>query len=371
LEDAVLDFLTSWLVQGKPEMAAAYLSPRSYSCLEEYGPQSGTEISGAAAPYLAARDMAAISKALGKPAKLQNAVAASELNDPRLKVVKQQYGNLFTVYAVPNGVAPEFECDDQRALKDFEAARLTGVKKKYSRYYASVVLLKQPQQAGQVVTILWMKEGNYWKVIAWDAEPEDAKPQSIPDTRRNVITEFPEQQVPGDAALLQASDDFLRDWLLKKNYVAAANYFSPRSYSCINAALPPDQPKPSGDAQYLNHVQTAMQAVSQDLGETQHLSDVIEASDPEHPGLKQIKHPKDQAYTMVAVPDTLAPAMMCEKESNQHPYQPNESQAPKYGDYYDMLFELRTPGEHPASLSFLWGKDNGTWKIISYEMMSP
>ncbi len=34
-----------------------------------------------------------------------------------------------------------------------------------------------------------------------------------------------------------------------------------------------------------------------------------------------------------------------------------------------MLFELKTPGAHPASLSVLWGKD-GQWKIISYEMMS-
>lgn len=371
LEDATLDFLTSWLVKGKPELSAAYLSTRAYSCLEEYGPQSGNEVSGAAAPYLAARDMAAISKALGKPPKLQDAVAASQLNDPRLKMVKQQYGNLFTIYAVPNGVAPEFECDEQRAIKDLEAARLTGVKKKYSGYYASVVLLKQPHQSGQIVTLLWTKEGAYWKVVAWDAEPENAKAPRVPDTRRNVITEFPEQQIKGDAALLKASEDFLRAWLLNRNYVAAANYFSAQSYSCINSALAPDQPKPSTDAQYLNHMQTAMQAVAQDVGASQSLSEVIEASDPEHPGLKQVQHGKDQAYTLVAVPDTLAPAMMCEKESAQHPYQPNESPTPKYGDYYDLLFEVKTPGEHPASLSFLWGKDNGQWKIISYEMMSP
>jgi hypothetical protein len=371
LEDATLDFLTSWLVQGKPEMSAAYLSARSYSCLEEYGPQSGNEVSGAAAPYLAARDMAAISKAMGKAAKLQDAVSASQLNDPRLKVVKQQYGNLFTIYAVPDGVAPEFECDEQRALKDFEAARLTGIKKKYNGYYASVVLLKQPHETGQVITLLWTKEGAYWKVVAWDAEPEDAKPQSVPDTRRDVITDFPEQQIAGDAALLQASEDFLRDWLLKRNYVAATNYFAPRSYSCIVAAVPPDQPKPSNDAQYLNQMQTAMQTVAQDVGNSQHLSDVIEAAEPEHPGLKLVKHHKDEAYALVAVPDNLAPAMMCEKESTQHPYRDQDSQPAKYGDYYDMLFELRTPGEHPASLSFLWGKDNGQWKIISYEMMSP
>ncbi len=370
-EDAVLDFLTSWLVQGKPELSAAYLSPRSYSCLEEYGPQSGNEVSGAAAPYLAARDMAAISKAVGKPAKLQDAIAPYQLNDSRLKPVKQQYGNLFTMYAVPNGVAPEFECDEQRALKDFEDARLTGIKKKYNSYYASVLRLQQPHETGQIITLLWTKEGNYWKVVAWDAEPEDAQPQKIPDTRRDVITEFPETHAKGDAALLQASEDFLRDWLLKRNYVAATSYFSPRSYSCIDATVPADQPKPTTTAQYLNYMQATMQTVSQDVGNSQHLADVVEAADPEHPGLKLVKHKSEQAYTLVAVPDTLVPAMMCEKESNQHPYQAQDSATPKYGDYYDMLFQVRTPGDNPASLSFLWGKDNGQWKIISYEMMSP
>ena len=85
-------------------------------------------------------------KAIGKPAKLQDAIAPYQLKDSRLKPVKQQYGNLFTMYAVPNGVAPEFECDEQRALKDFEDARLTGIKKKYNGYYAAVLRLQQPRQ---------------------------------------------------------------------------------------------------------------------------------------------------------------------------------------------------------------------------------
>ena len=371
LEDAVQDFLSSWLMQHKPELSAAYLSARSYSCLEEYGPQSGKEISTVAAPYLAARDLAAISKALGTPAKLQDAVVATKVDDTRLKAVKQQYGNLFTVYAVPDGVAPEFECDDQRALKDFEDARVTGMKKKYNRYYASVFRLEQPPEVGQVITLLWTKEGSYWKIVSWDAEPEDAKPQSAPDVRGTQTAEAPEGHTKADAALLQASHDFLREWLIKRDYVSAINYFSPKSYSCIDATVPSDQPKPSTAAQYLNYTQTALQTVAQDLESVQHLPDVIEPASTDHPGLKLVSHKGDTAYTVVAVPDTLAPAMMCQTESQEHPYQPEESSDFKYGDYYGVLFTVRTPGEHPAALSFLWAKDNGQWKIVAYQMVSP
>lgn len=371
LDDAVLDFLTSWLMEHKPEMSAAYLSTRSYSCLEEYGPQSGKEISAAAAPYLAARDLAAISKALGTPPNLQDAVMASKVRDSRLKMVKQQYGNLFTVYAVPDGVAPEFECDDQRALKDLEDARVTGMKKKYNRYYASVFRLVQPHETGQIITLLWTKEGAYWKLVSWDAEPEDAKPEPSPDTRNSQTAEAPEEHTKADPAMLQASHDFLREWLIKRNYVAATNYFSPKSYSCIGATIPSDQPKPTTTPQYLNYMQTAMQTVAQDLERVQHLPDVIEAADADHPGLKLVSHKGDNAYAVVAVPDNLAPAMMCQQESVEHPYQPEESPEFKYGTYYGVLFAVRTPGEHPATLSFLWAKDNGQWKIVAYQMVSP
>jgi hypothetical protein len=118
-------------------------------------------------------------------------------------------------------------------------------------------------------------------------------------------------------------------------------------------------------------MQTAMQTVAQDLERVQHLPDVIEAADADHPGLKLVSHKGDNAYAVVAVPDNLAPAMMCQQESEEHPYQPEESPEFKYGTYYGVLFAVRTPGEHPAALSFLWAKDNGQWKIVAYQMVSP
>ncbi len=374
LEDAILDFLNSWLVEQKPELAAAYLSSRSYACLEEYGPQAGTDISTAAAPYVAAKDMAATNRLLGKPANLQAVVSPSVVDDSRLKLVKQQYGNVFSVYAVPDGVAPEFECDDQQALKDFESARISGKKKKYSQSYASVLRLKPLQGPSQVLTVLWTKEGTFWKVVSWDVEPEDVKPQEVPDVRRPaVVPAAAEEDTKGDATFLQASNAFLRSWLVTKDYGVATSYFSPQSYACVDLLLQSGQPQPATPEQYSAHIRDAMATIVQDVGPSTHLSDVVEPVDPEHAGLKMVTHSSEDAYTVVAVPDSLAPIFMCEKESRQHPYQSSaeESQAPVYGNYYSLLFAVRTPGEHTASLSFLWSKDNGQWKIISYQMMSP
>ena len=86
-----------------------------------------------------------------------------------------------------------------------------------------------------------------------------------------------------------------------------------------------------------------------------------------------VNHAGEDAYTVVAVPDYLTGSFLCEKESTSHPYEPPTGSAKQvtYGNYYATLFALRTPGEHPAALSLLWNKENGQWKIIAYQLMTP
>jgi hypothetical protein len=371
LEDAVQDFLNSWLVEQKPELAAAYLSARSYACLEEYGPQAGTEVNVAAAPYVAAKDMAATNRALGKPAGLQEVVKPARVDDRRLTMVKQQYGNIFGIYQVPDGVAPEFECDDQRALRDYELARETGKARKTGRYYAAILRLKPASEAGQIITILWTKEGSYWKVVSWDVEPEDVKPGEIPDTRPTATLATAEEHMKGDATFLAATNEFLRAWLVAKNYKAAISYFSPRSYACVDLYLQPGQQQPKTPAQYSGYLRDGLTTIDKDVGDARQLPDVVEPVDPDHPGLKLVSHSGEDAYTVVGIPDYMAEMLMCGKESRQHPYQPAESQTASYGTYYGTLFAVRTPGEHAASLALLWSKEGGQWKIVSYEMITP
>src|SRR4029079_9574343 len=51
VETDTSDYLTAWLVEQKPNLSAAYLSSLSYSCLEEYGPDSGKVVSAGVAPF--------------------------------------------------------------------------------------------------------------------------------------------------------------------------------------------------------------------------------------------------------------------------------------------------------------------------------
>jgi hypothetical protein len=175
----------------------------------------------------------------------------------------------------------------------------------------------------------------------------------------------------GDAAFLAATNEFLRAWLVAKNYKVAISYFSPRSDACVDLYLQPGQQQPKTPEQYSGYLRDALTTIDKDVGDARRLPDVVEPVDPDHPGLKLVSHSGEDAYTVVGVPDSMAEMLMCGKESRQHPYQPSESQAASYGTYYGTLFAVRTPGEHAASLAFLWSKEGGQWKIVSYEMITP
>jgi hypothetical protein len=104
-------------VEQKPNLSAAYLSPLSYSCLEEYGPNSGKIVSAGVAPYLATNQMTAVNKVIGRVNTLQDALEPISLRDQNLKPLKHPYRTAFSLYQVSNGMAAEFLCDPERALK--------------------------------------------------------------------------------------------------------------------------------------------------------------------------------------------------------------------------------------------------------------
>jgi hypothetical protein len=376
LEDAVQDFLQAWLVEKKPEFSASYFSPRSFPCLQEYGPRAGNEINAGVAPYVAAHRLAVTSRALGGVTSLQAAVQPASLDERDIKLIKQPYPSTFSLYQVPNGVAADFECDPAKAFDDFDSSRISGTAAKYGQYFAAVFRLKTPGSKNDAITLLWTKEGKYWKVVAWEIEPGDAKPGAIPDTRqrRRLATATPAKaRVSADPALVAASHDFLHAWLVDDNFNRAATYISPRCNDCVNAYLAGGEKPPATTEEYSAYIRKAMSTVDKNLGKVQNLQDALEPARAEHEDLQVVEHAGEHAYTLVAVPDYLAGSFLCDKRSSKNPYAPADASAqPKdYGNYYAVLFTLRAPGDHPAALTLLWGKENQKWKIIAYEVVTP
>jgi hypothetical protein len=373
LEDAEQDFLQAWLVEGKPEVAAAYFSPRSFACLAEYAPQSGRVVNAGNAPYVAAKDLASTSKSIGKVSSVPQAVQPESLTGRDIKAMKQPYMTTFSLFQVSNGAAADFECDPEQAFDEYDKARTSGKENKQGTYFASVFRLKSAAGKSDAVTLLWTKEGKYWKVVSWELEPSEAKPGATPDVRRAAaVAKRPvKEKYAADPAVVQATHDFLRTWLVNDDYQRASSYVAQSCDACVDLYLAEGEKRPATAEEYSAAIRKAMNAVAQRLGKVEHLHDALEPVRPAHEDLRIVEHAGEGAYTLVAVPDELESSFLCQKRSAKDPYVGEEGDAKHYGKYYATLFMFRTPGEHPAALTLLWGKDGGQWKILAYEVVTP
>lgn len=219
--------------------------------------------------------------------------------------------------------------------------------------------------------MLWAKEGNYWKVISWDIEPEDAKPDAIPETRqRSAASHAPESLTKGDQDLLRSSDQFLHSWLVADDFATSARFFSPHSEECASVFLSAGEQEPQTPEQYAAFLRASLTTIGKDVGKVHNLRDAIEAVEPEHDDLKIVAHSRADAYTVVALPDYLATLFTCKKKAARlEQAAMADSQPENCGKYFATLFALRTPGDNPASLAFVWSKEDGQWMIISYSLM--
>jgi hypothetical protein len=309
---------------------------------------------------------------MGKPAHLQTAVVASPVTDPAFQPIKQRFNKTFALYQISNALAAQYECDPERAFKDYDSARVTKKKSKSGRYFASVFQLKPPHGEDDTITMLWTREGKLWKIVAWDLERGDSKRAAVPDTRP-APKPIVEERITGDAGFLQASHKFLSDWLVKDNFDAAATYFSQQAYGCIGSYLPMNTPAPKTAEESAAYIKQSLTEIAKDLGPVRHLHDATEPLEPDHDDLKLVAHADQDAYTAVAVPPSLLPSFTCEKQMSPPSEDPAAAEsAPKeYGKYYATLFALKTPGDNPAALSILWSKVDGNWKIVSYAVVTP
>jgi hypothetical protein len=323
------------------------------------------------APYVAAHELTKVSKAIGPVSSTQAAVQPETLNGRDFKAMKQGYAMTFALYAISNAVAAEYECDPNRAYEMQAKARTAKDEKNKGSYYASALRLKSVKGKSDAVTLVWTKEGKYWKVVSWEVEPPEGKPGTTRDTRRAAVAAARPPKMKGDPGVVQATHDFLHTWLVNDDYQKASAYLSQSCDACVSLYLGEGEKAPTNEAEYSAYIRETLNKVAKKVGKVQHLREAMEPVAPGHEDLREVEHAGEHAYTLVAVPDELEASFLCKKRSSKEPYAPDESADKHYGKYYATMLTFKTPGEHPAALTLSWGKENEQWKIISYEVVTP
>lgn len=369
LDATVNDFLTSWIIEQKPNLTVAYFSPRSFPCLEEMASRRGQPLEpGMMKAQLMVR-LAAFNNKVGKPAKVEEVLENVKPWNPRLKPVKNRYESQFLLFAVPNDIAAAVDCAGENAVEPASAKKESS--KKYGGYFGSAFRLKAGDSKGSAVYFLWNKEGNYWKIvglkIADEADPKMVATAATP--ARPQVTAMP--RATGDPKLIQAVQQFLAAWFIKQEYETALSFLSPKSYLCLDFSGDPAK-KGLAPEQARKAILDGLEKAEQAIGKKANLDDAIKAVPAQHELIKTVTHKYENAFSLISLPDGMAEDNMC-SSPDRGKGKGTELDDPRnkiYGHYYVSSFELKVSGGEPAALHCLWGLDDGSWKILAWKVVN-
>jgi hypothetical protein len=357
------DFLKAWLVEGNFVAAMGYVSDRAYACMAQDADDPTTFDRGMA-PFRLMNNLAAAKEALGPQTSLDNVIAGVRLTNPALKVVTQPHHSQFVLYSVPDDIAAGLDCQNQLSLgRPDRAARV------YGTYFGAVFYAAGRggplAGKGTSVALLWAREGGYWKIVSWKAEPED---DDAPAPSRAGAARAPAPTATAEPGLIGAAKGFLESWLVRRDYDAAFRYLSPAAYDCYNGSRNPELPAATTSAEAAKAIREAFDRVGRAVGKPRTLDAVIAAVEPVHPAVRVINHPDARAFTLASLPNALAATEGCGVRVVGAALAATPQE---YGQAFGVALRFRTKGGEAPVLRLLWLKDGDVWRIAAFDVLMP
>jgi hypothetical protein len=366
-EDAIADFLQAWIVERNPGVAAGYISQRAFACIEV---EKGTPIDRGVVRYQMVSAMKAVNDRLGRIGTLGDAVRGVSLTGPRGKEMPQAHRDAFVMYDVREDLAEALDCENKLHPDQADAKKAQSTD--FGKYVGAVFQVKTARISGDSVATVWAKENGVWKLVAYDVEPE-FKPGVLPaaPAPAAAAAEPVLPVVDGNPDMIRAAAEFFNAWFMRKDAAAAFRHLSPASYSCYNVFRPEDAPAAPTRAQGGTHIVERMSALAEWIGPATRLQEVVSGVEPHHPDLKIVKHDAAEAFTVVAIPDSMAMAAECHRlKPGAAPHFEREGEK-TFGNFYAAAVRLKRAGPDGAVLWTVWGRVGPVWKITSYLVVTP
>lgn len=352
------DFLQSWVVEKQPNKSVAYFSRQSYPCLEVTAQKSTHSAPPGMIRLRTLMLMQNFSDSVGAANSVADVFEPAGKWSQALKEAKNAYASEFLLVTVPPDMEP-----DERCAPTLSEDLGDRSKKKY---FATVFRGKQGDSRNKAMTLLWAREGGYWKITA--IRLEDGSDAGIVPKQSAAHTELSEEEprsIAGDPTAEKDMLEFYQTWIVKRDVIRASTFASQRSYECL--------PSPSQDQQKLtpiSRIQSGLQRPLERLPSGANLSDMMTSLQPSNDLLPRVQHENSKAFAIMAVPAQMASTFLCQhRQLNGAPdLKPADA---KYGAYYMSASELNYGEEESPALLLLWTKEGAGWKVIAWAVELP
>lgn len=362
--DAMMnDFMKAWLIEGDTLAAMSYISERAYACMAQ-DLEDPTTFDRGMAPFRLMRRLKVTHDALGSQKSLEGLSIGVRLAFSALKVVQQPHHAQFVIYSVPDDIAARFDCESHLTI---------GVPKPagrvYGHYYGAAFYVNATNGGkDHSMALLWAKDGGYWKIVSWQAEPI-GEPGAEPDAAPASTPAPTVASMKADPTFVTATRGFLEDWLIKKDYDTAFAYLSPKSYSCYDLTRSPDAPASTSPDDAGRKIRAALERSGGTVGKAASLSALIAPVRPFHQAIREMDHTYAGAFTLTSVPNVLIDAADCAARARGQRFEGELTG--EYGKAFGLSFRFQTGSGDAPVLRMIWVKEDGAWRITAYDVEQP
>ena len=353
------DFLQSWLVKKEPNKSVAYFSRRSYPCLEAMPQNTRQSVSQGMVRLRTLMAMQKFSDNIGTVNSVGDVFEPADKWSQALKPAKNAYASEFRLVSLPADMAADEECI---AISDADLS-----KQSKEKYFATAFRGKTGDGRNKVMSLLWVQEGDYWKIIAIrieDSSDRDVVPKNAAAQAEPSVEE--PRSIAGDPAAVRDITQFYQTWVVKRDVTEASRFASPRSYQCL--------PAPSEEQKKLTPVARIQSGLEQPLARISsgtNLSETMSSVQPVNDLLRPVQQENSNAFAMMAVPDQKANSFLCQQ---RHLPEASPELSPadaKYGTYYLTASRLNYGEEQSPALLLLWAKEQAGWKVLAWAVELP
>jgi hypothetical protein len=309
------------------------------------------------APYQLLMDLKAAHDALGTHNSLDGLTTGVRLATPALKVVSQSHHHQFVIYDVPDDIAAAFDCESP-----FVPSTEKRPKRSYGNFFGSTFFVNGRQDTR--VALLWAKDNGYWKIASWKiGVDDDAAPAPVVASDVKIV------HVKADQSLVGAASSFLEAWLIRKDYDAAFRFLSAKSYACYDLTRASSEPASSSLDDAARRIRAGLERIGQSVGAPRNLAEILAAAEPVHPAIHVMDHAHSQTFALTGLPTALGDAIEC--DARAHDVTPPDPLPLEYGTAFGMSVRFVTRGGDSAVLRLQWRREEGAWRIRSYDIEAP
>lgn len=202
----------------------------------------------------------------------------------------------------------------------------------------------------------WAGFQNWWR--SFFGASLDRAPDGVDATPAPALPIVPRA---GKQDIKAMVPDFLQAWLVEGNIAAAMGYVSERSYACLAQDMPDTSAFDRGLAPF--QILVNLKAAHESLGQHDSLEGLTVGVRWTIPGLRVVTQPQHAQFVIYDVPDDIAARFDC--ESRLTPGAPTKTSR-TYGRYFGTTFRIAGPVKG-TSIALLWARENGYWKIVSWQ----